>query len=144
MRGATERNERGPTAQIVPEAGAPSNARVGVFLFTSGGAPASIEERFWSRVRFSDGCWLWEGSRFPGGYGRFSPRHRDEVGAHRFSYSLAHGTIPPKMCIMHFCENRHCVKPSHLWMGTYSDRTRAAIAKGRFPGRRKTTRKEAA
>jgi hypothetical protein len=98
----------------------------------------SQEDRFWLKVRKSDGCWEWIGSKRPNGYGRFQAggRGTSQVAAHRFSYELHKGRIPDGLVVMHRCDNRTCVNPDHLSLGTPLDNTRDMYAKGRAnPGR---------
>ncbi len=86
------------------------------------GTRRTAEERVWSFVNKTDGCWEWTGGRGrlsavrSGGlvYGTFHPHHGYSVGAHRFSYELAFGTIPAGMQIDHLCGNKPCVRPDHL------------------------------
>lgn len=94
-----------------------------------------IEARFWAKVHKhpGDGCWVWTASVIRSGYGRFGLQGAGArtVGAHRFSFELANGPIPDGMCICHRCDNPKCVRPSHLFLGSFSDNTRDAINKGR-------------
>ncbi len=53
------------------------------------------------------------------------------MGAHRYSYMLHKGTIAPGMFVMHACDNKLCVNPDHLSLGTPRDNTQDMIAKGR-------------
>lgn len=74
----------------------------------------SHEERFWSRVDKAGDCWNWTAGTDNGGYGVFGVRKR-RFKAHRYSYQLAHGSIPPDPIeIDHLCHNRLCVNPEHL------------------------------
>lgn len=94
---------------------------------------ARPDERFWRRVAKSDGCWLWTGARAPNGYGRFQigGKGGPYLGAHRFSYELAHGPIPKGMVVMHSCDTPSCVNPAHLSARTPKDNSRDMISKGR-------------
>jgi hypothetical protein len=87
-------------------------------------------ERFWKRVtKMSDGCWLFSGADNGKGYVRFWAN--GAIYAHQFSYQLHHGPIPPGMLVLHRCDVRNCVRPEHLFVGTYQDNYDDMIAKGR-------------
>jgi HNH endonuclease len=86
--------------------------------------------RFWSRVLRTDTCWLWIGRLGRAGYGSHSVGRRS-VFAHRFSYELAYGPIPEGLLVCHHCDNPPCVRPDHLFLGTYSDNGLDMVAKGR-------------
>ena len=71
------------------------------------------------------------------GYGRFcigSEQHA-HVRAHRFSWELANGPIPDGLNALHSCDNRPCVNPEHLFLGTHGDNVKDKVAKGRAAGR---------
>lgn len=97
---------------------------------------ASVEERFWSKVLIlSDlfSCWEWIGGRDDRnrqGYGKFSLRGR-LTGAHRVAFELCYGAIPEGLQVLHHCDNRPCVRPEHLFLGTPKDNTDDMWAKGR-------------
>lgn len=59
------------------------------------------------------GCWLWDGSCNPKGYGRLM-RKRKTYMAHRVSYEVFVGPIPDGLQLDHLCRVHCCVNPNHL------------------------------
>lgn len=89
----------------------------------------SLEDRFWSRVLRTDECWLWLGHLSDGGYGRMSVGSKSR-NAHRVAWLIHHGD-PGALDVLHRCDNRQCVRPDHLFLGTAQDNVDDMIRKGR-------------
>lgn len=91
----------------------------------------SLEERFWSKVKKLDDCWEWIAYVRKDGYGYFGLAKNKPAKAHRLSWELVNGPIPDGLHILHRCDNRKCVNPEHLFLGTDQDNMDDMWAKGR-------------
>lgn len=82
------------------------------------------------------GCWEWQGSLNRQGYGQVMIttefRKARPFGVHRLSYEQYRGPIPAGMVVMHKCDNRKCLNPDHLTIGTQADNLADCRAKGRW------------
>lgn len=76
-------------------------------------------------------CWRWDMSRTKNGYGRVRIKPKLEMTTHRFSWEVHHGSIPEGLCVLHHCDNRWCINPGHLFLGTYLDNHQDMDSKGR-------------
>jgi hypothetical protein len=94
------------------------------------------KSRFERHIEKSRECWLWTGSKLPQGYGSFGVAGKNWKSwkvkrAHRVSYELYIGPIPPGLDVLHHCDNPPCVRPSHLFLGTDFDNQQDCKRKGR-------------
>lgn len=101
------------------------------------------EERitaFWNKVN-KDGsipahmphlgkCWEWIAGTSSAGYGKITYMNRD-TSSHRISWEITYGDIPDGLWVLHKCDNPKCVRPDHLFLGTFRDNIDDMVAKGR-------------
>jgi hypothetical protein len=85
--------------------------------------------QLWNRcTKEPGGCWTWTGATSDGyGHVKFQGRLHQ---AHRVAFFLIHGRWPRPYCL-HTCDNRACVKPTHLYEGTHADNMADMVSRGR-------------
>ena len=105
----------------------------------------TLAERMRRNVAETDsGCWEWRGVKNKAGYGLVSYQkgpgaaNRTSTSAHRKFWELTQGPIPGGLQVNHKCDNRACINPDHMFLGTQTDNIRDMIGKGRnrFYGKR--------
>lgn len=91
------------------------------------------KNRLYSKIEIdsNSGCWNFVGSLTHNGYGLLMSINKKVTTAHRVSYLLHFGEIPADMHVLHKCDNRRCVNPDHLFLGTNSDNVRDKVSKNR-------------
>ena len=101
----------------------------------------TIDNLSQTKVRFlekviinpSSNCWEWIGTIFTTGYACFWFEGKNRK-ASRIAYEIFKGPITPGLCVLHFCDNRLCVNPDHLWLGSNADNSNDMKTKGRSSG----------
>lgn len=78
----------------------------------------------------ADRCHEWTGTINRAGYGQFSTGSQ-RYTAHRAAYQLAHGEIPSGQVVRHTCDNRKCVNPRHLVIGSHAQNVQDAVDRQR-------------
>ena len=90
-----------------------------------------LADRFWEKVERNDGCWLWQGAMTSKGYGAIGAGGRGGkmLVASRAALILSGVEVPNDAFVCHTCDNRRCVNPAHLYVGTASDNNRDTVAR---------------
>jgi hypothetical protein len=86
--------------------------------------------KFWDKA-VKEGCWEWPAGKH-NGYGVFHWQGK-RTGAHRVAWMTLFGNIPEGLQVCHSCDNPSCVRPDHLFLGTFSENQKDKVDKDRTP-----------
>lgn len=86
---------------------------------------------FYSYVRKTSSCWFWTGAKASNGYGNIRRNGRN-TSTHQFAYEMEHGSVPEGMELLHWCDNKLCVRvaPGHVQVGSHMENVRDCVSKG--------------
>lgn len=105
-----------------------------------------IFNRFWDKTTRTDDtekCWEWTGAISQYGYGTFTMYNVSYL-AHRVAYTIWYAEdIPDGMFVLHSCDNRKCVNPHHLRLGTAKDNAQDRVARTPCKSRRRLSEQQA-
>ncbi len=87
-----------------------------------------LKEKY--KVNIDTGCWEYQANFYYNGYAHIKFKNKT-YNAHRFSYELHNGPICDDLCVLHKCDNRKCINPEHLFLGSRDDNMKDMVSKNR-------------
>lgn len=108
-----------------------------------------IDQKLLRKSVWVNGCLEWQGTLSANGYSYvYMGKPHTMRHGHRLSYETWNGSIPDGMVVRHRCDNKRCINPFHLEVGTPADNSQDMVERGRsmygmHNGNRKLTEREA-
>lgn len=97
-------------------------------------------QKYWSLIEKTDTCWLWVGRRL-GGYGSIYMLGKRQA-PHRLMMfwvgklaNLEHRGSRDSGLVLHKCDNKLCVNPDHLYIGSHRQNIKDAWDRGQLKRR---------
>lgn len=97
----------------------------------------TVKERLLKHTHKTETCWNWTKYKIKNGYGRIKI-NKKLLLVHRVSFEIFKGNIPENILVCHSCDNRACINPDHLSLGTKKDNAIDMYIKKRSPNRKMT------
>jgi hypothetical protein len=87
----------------------------------------------------SSGCWLWTAATTHGYASMGYQGKIKKVCILIYELFILDHPIPNGYCVLHTCDNRSCINPDHLYLGTKADNNRDRMERNpdSFKGRQK-------
>jgi hypothetical protein len=100
------------------------------------------KQSFYKKTQsINGGCVIYTGAISPYGYGKVGYNGKVML-AHRLAYIFEYGGIPEGLFVCHKCDNRKCVNPDHLFLGSAMDNYLDMVRKNRKVNRGKNRNKK--
>ncbi|MEI9569483.1 HNH endonuclease signature motif containing protein [Atlantibacter hermannii] len=90
----------------------------------------SLEDRLLAGFKKVGECWVWNKSVASSGYGQIRLNYKN-LRANRASYMVFKGEIPDGMVVRHTCDNKLCINPDHLILGSCKDNSQDMVERNR-------------